>query len=326
MLFLSTAFCLAQDMNHTMYVYRNDGGFDAFLFSDIDSITYSKIGTDGYEYDNYVVQEICTADSIYRIPLAAIDSVGLVTPPTIINRDVFSLTNAHVPYIVKADTISFVMSKSTPADMLPAKGNIVAAEADCTAFPNGIIARIVDIDETNPGYEFECEKATIDDVYDQIVFYGKSENESESDTTGFSMMAPQQISDTITGSLWNTDFEHTWNYSGTTTDVKANDMAYWSVKICKTLLRPLTAEIILTNSLTSSISFNAKSEADVSPAPVQIGPTLKVGRITFPHPLLKFIWFEPQISLYGYFEENDTLCAGERVRKQVLGGSGVSYG
>ena len=41
---------------------------------------YSKFDLDSVEHDVYVVQEIETADSIYRIPLAAIDSVGFVQP------------------------------------------------------------------------------------------------------------------------------------------------------------------------------------------------------------------------------------------------------
>lgn len=297
----------AQEANNNMYVYLADGGFDAFQLSDVDSVTYSKIGTDGYEYDDYVVQEVWTVDSVYRFPLSEIDSVGLSTPPTIINSNVFPLTAAHVPYIIRADTLNFTLTKSTPAHLRPAIGNIVAAEMDCTAFPNGIIAKVLDIDETNTGYEYECEKATIDDVYDQIVLYDVFQDTISSDSVTSQNIPQKRISVSHTGNLWNKDFGHTWTYSGTTTTVQANDRAYWSVKLCKTLSRPLTAEISLTNEITSNIDFNAVSEADMTPDPVKIGPTVKAGRISFPHPLLRFIWFEPQISLYGYFEERGSV-------------------
>ena len=170
-IFMSLIPSYSQEADNNMYVYLADGGFDAFLLSDVDSVTYSKTGTDGYEYDYYVVQEVWTVDSVYRFPLSEIDSVGLSTPPTIINSKVFPLTAAHVPYIISADTLNFTLTKNTPAYLRPAIGNIVAAEMDCTAFPNGIIAKVLYIDETNTGYKYECEKATIDDIYDQIVLY-----------------------------------------------------------------------------------------------------------------------------------------------------------
>ena len=46
-----------------------------FNFTDVDSINFSNIGLDGLEYADYQVQEIHTADSIYRYPIAQIDRI-----------------------------------------------------------------------------------------------------------------------------------------------------------------------------------------------------------------------------------------------------------
>ena len=72
----------AQD---AFYIYQNDGHFDGFFYDQVESINYSKIDTLGRECLDYVVQEIVTADSTYRIMLSAIDSVSFVQPEIKLN-------------------------------------------------------------------------------------------------------------------------------------------------------------------------------------------------------------------------------------------------
>lgn len=72
--------CGAKAQNDAMFVYRNDvwltdGAINAFLKSDVDSMVCSQIGLDSLMHSDYVVQEIWTADSVYRIRLAVIDSI-----------------------------------------------------------------------------------------------------------------------------------------------------------------------------------------------------------------------------------------------------------
>lgn len=62
------------------YVYRNDGDFNGFFYDEIVRMGYSKVDFKGEEHDEYVIQEIETADSLYRIPLCAIDSISFVQP------------------------------------------------------------------------------------------------------------------------------------------------------------------------------------------------------------------------------------------------------
>ena len=45
----------AQQTQDALYIYRNDGGFNAFFFGDIDRIEYSKIDTLGVEQADYVL-------------------------------------------------------------------------------------------------------------------------------------------------------------------------------------------------------------------------------------------------------------------------------
>ena len=55
------------------------------------------------------------------------------------------------------------------------------------------------------------------------------------------------------------------------------------------------------------MKLNANSQADISPKPYQIGRTIKGGRISFPNPLLRFIWLEPQVRLFSYVEESGNV-------------------
>ena len=70
----------AQQTQDALYIFRNDGEFNAFFFGDIDRIDYSKVDTLGVEQADYVVQEVWALDTVYRIPISAIDSIAFVTP------------------------------------------------------------------------------------------------------------------------------------------------------------------------------------------------------------------------------------------------------
>lgn len=80
------------------YIYRNDGDFNGFFFDQIVRMGYSKFDLDSIEHDIYVVQEVETADSTYRIPLAAIDSIGFQQPDIIFNERFCDLTAEDCPY------------------------------------------------------------------------------------------------------------------------------------------------------------------------------------------------------------------------------------
>ena len=83
-----------------LYIFRNDGTFNAFFYADIIRIGYSNIDTLGVEHDVVVVQEIEALDTLYRIPLSAIDSVAFVTPENKVKADVTVMTSQFTDYIV----------------------------------------------------------------------------------------------------------------------------------------------------------------------------------------------------------------------------------
>ena len=76
-LLLIGSFAQAQE---AFYIYRNDGDFNGFFYDEVVEMRYSKIGVDSVENDMFVTYEVELADTMYRIPLAAIDSIGFQQP------------------------------------------------------------------------------------------------------------------------------------------------------------------------------------------------------------------------------------------------------
>jgi hypothetical protein len=95
------------------YIYRNDGNFDGFFFDEVQSMSVSKFDLDSIEHDDYVVQDIVLADTTYRIPLAAIDSVGFQQPEIRFNErfhnlDELGILPEYIEYNGTADDVTTV--------------------------------------------------------------------------------------------------------------------------------------------------------------------------------------------------------------------------
>ena len=293
---------MAQTVGEAFYIYRNDGQFNAFFRDEVDSIAYSHYDADSVYYDENVTQLVYTADSLYRIPLAAIDSVAFVQPETIVNDDVFLLTAEHSPYIFNADTLQFSMLSSTPSNLRPKVGNIVVGTADCIAFSDGIIAMVESIEVTSDAYVYKCSMASVDDVFDQLLVYSQ---QMESDDSGTESRGFDMRRATLTGELWNWNWSRTLSGGGTTTTLNVGDRASVTVIARKTLTKPFYFQVQLLNALTSSIDFNAKSTVGYFEEK-QIGNTISAGRITVPY-TGGVLWFTPKLSLYGYFQEEGSV-------------------
>lgn len=104
----------AQQTQDALYIYRNDGGFMGFFYSDIDHIEYSKVDTLGIEHADYVTQEIHALDTIFRIPINAIDSVSFVTPETKYKADVAATTESSLwDYVTGSDELTLYLASNT---------------------------------------------------------------------------------------------------------------------------------------------------------------------------------------------------------------------
>lgn len=173
----------AQAKQDALYIFRNDGGFNAFFFADINRIEYSKIDTLGVEQDDYVVQEVYALDSIFRIPLNAIDSVSFVTPETKYRADAFVAKANLVNYVIASDSSTWFRVKSeTPSNLLPKVGDKLLIEESCDLLPGGFSGKVTAVDQAADGITVRTERISLTEVYEQYVWkFDGSELDSEPD-------------------------------------------------------------------------------------------------------------------------------------------------
>ena len=159
---LMTMLVEAVAQNDAMFVYRNDGAINGFLKSDIDSIRYSNLDVDSVLHKEYVVQEVWTVDSVYRIPLAAIDSVSFVTPPTVYKEGVIKMGEELVQYVISADSLTLQLKPDTPTSLIPQTDDLLVLLEGCEVLPNGFAGKVKSINTQNNyievGYTLGCQK------------------------------------------------------------------------------------------------------------------------------------------------------------------------
>lgn len=165
--------------NDALYIYRNDGKFNAFFYSEIDSITTSKEDELGNAYDDYKSQVVWTKDSVYWIPLEAIDSVSLCKPQTEYSSGVRKIDEL-LPYITEVNGLSFNLSPTTPANLIPKKGDVLLYESfEDKKFPYGFAGAVNSINNLT----IVCDSVNLEDVYEEFTCFGEYiaiDEESES--------------------------------------------------------------------------------------------------------------------------------------------------
>ena len=129
---LCAAFCTPLLAQEAFYVYRNDGDFNGFFYDEVKEMRYSKLALDGTESDQYVTYEIELEDTVYRIPLSAIDSIGFQQPEIKLNPKVkFIEKDGYSPYIAPQFILGSGIAKQTyrfrnlPAELIPNVGDVL---------------------------------------------------------------------------------------------------------------------------------------------------------------------------------------------------------
>ena len=167
--------------NEAIYIYRNDGQFNAFLKSDVDSIKYSHYGVDNKRYSDWKTQVIYTSDSIYKIPIAAIDSISLVTPEVKYKDNVIKITESWIDYIVSSTDSIIVFSTKIPTDLIPSVGQVLVAEYYEDPLPFGFSGRVTALQHDGDNFVCFCEPVGLEDIYDRLLAVGKAETVNESE-------------------------------------------------------------------------------------------------------------------------------------------------
>lgn len=162
--------CIAQSIDDVFYIYRNDGDFNAFLRDEVISIEFSYEDEDGNNYDEIVTQIINTEDSIYKIPLAAIDSISFLQPETIYQEDAIPLEGTLFDYLINSDGMTLTFANNTPTALLPKPGEKLVAMELTDKLPYGFLGKTRQISSSSSGIKVTCDSVELDEVVKK--FYG----------------------------------------------------------------------------------------------------------------------------------------------------------
>lgn len=160
----------AEPAQDALYIYRNDGQFNGFFYDDIERIEFSRIDTLGVEHQDYVVQEVYALDSVFRIPISAIDSVAFITPKTIYQEGVVTPQSDLWSYVVSSDTVSlFTLAASTPSALVPKVGDKLANNSATPYLPYGFFGKVASVTNSAEGIVVTAEAAEPEELFQQYV-------------------------------------------------------------------------------------------------------------------------------------------------------------
>ena len=147
-------------------IYRNDGVINAFLNFEVDSIVYSALDTDSILHNEIVTQEIWTEDSVYRIPLEVIDSVGFIMPPTKYKENVTRLEQNLLEYVLGAEGLILKLNLNTPTIIIPTIGDRLVLLDGCDALPYGFSGIVDNVEHSSTSIDVVCKQAFLEDLFD----------------------------------------------------------------------------------------------------------------------------------------------------------------
>lgn len=160
----------AQQTQDALYIYRNDGSFNGFFFDDIEKIEFSRTDTLGVEHQDYVVQEVYALDSIFRIPISAIDSVCFVTPETKYQEGVTTAASTLWDYVIDSDEMTqFTLSSSTPAGLVPKVGDKLANTEATPHLPYGFYGQVASVTNSAEGIVVVAEAVQPEALFQQHI-------------------------------------------------------------------------------------------------------------------------------------------------------------
>ncbi len=160
----------AQD-EKAIFIYRNDNTFNAFFNSEVDSITYSNTDLNGVEHETTVTQIIWTNDSVFRIPLAVIDSVSFCKPQTVYRDNVKANITELFDYFIEEEDGCLLFNKNTPSNLYPNTGDVlILREGEHNLFPEGFVGKVKNFNIDSGNIKIEYEGITgLSDIFEQYV-------------------------------------------------------------------------------------------------------------------------------------------------------------
>lgn len=187
---LTIVCAFAAQAQRSFRFHKSDGNMQSFFYSALDSITFSNIDLDGVSHDAVVVQEFHTPDSIYRIPLAEIDSVAFTTPPTVYKPGAVKIEGELRQYVLRADSLTLWLQAATPENIIPRQGdNIVTLDCD-EILPYGFIGKVESVERKDGSVAVDCSQAALTDIFERLYLEVDADTPDESERSQKRALAP----------------------------------------------------------------------------------------------------------------------------------------
>lgn len=316
MLLASVSLCsIGQTIGEAFYIYRNDGQFNAFFRDEVDSIVFSHYDADSVFYNEVVMQVVYTPDSLYRIPLAAIDSIGFVQPKKEFQPDVMRMNEKWLPYVIGITEKSITFKPSTPIDLLPRKGQVMVSETFESPFETGFSGRVIRIDTYSDSIVCTVEDVLLSDIYKRLVAVGLSYSENtEEDVSS----ARRKIFGINTETGIRFPIPPIVNLSVGPVSISCAPVITMKYIVClwEHNLKDYV-EICFHQVYDGSVSFNAKLEKPFTPSPKWAGPG-----ITVPTPVPGLYG---RVQVGGFFRSSGSVQLSATKKFHREGKSGFIY-
>lgn len=218
----------AQDAPEAFYIYQNDNHFDGFFYDKVLQMNYSKFDTLGIEHDDYVSQEIVTADSTYRIMLSAIDSIGFVQPEIIYNPKLRNLDDEGMTgYLVSRDGLTLTFSSDMPSDKTPHVDDVLVCY-DFNRFEGGFGGKVTAVDSSGGNLVVTCGPLTdFSDIFTQFITVEEYSDDGQGNLTRkrtAGLKSPRKVDGSFDGNIFNFSANPhiPWTYGSFTASLDLN--------------------------------------------------------------------------------------------------------
>lgn len=160
-LMLGLVLCDTVQAQEVFYVYRTDGSVQVFELASVDSMFCSQTDLSGRRQTEFVTQEIWTPDSVYRIPMAEVDSVVFDVNRLQVSRD-YKALDGYTYQIDAFDTgsgqFTVVFSGAVPEFQT---GDVVVLQSDTATY----LRRVKDAVAAGGYVSLSTEAAYLSDLF-----------------------------------------------------------------------------------------------------------------------------------------------------------------
>lgn len=164
--------CLVSKAQNAYYFHFHDKGIQVFYTDMVDSMTVSKVDSEGIEHEDFVTQQVWMNDTVFNYALADIDSVSFVTPSTIYQPGVVKMEDGLENYVLSHDSLTIIFRTDTPSDLLPRKQDKLVYLRQTDLFPTGFAGEVVEIVKENGNYKVDCTLTSLSDIF--VRYYSTS--------------------------------------------------------------------------------------------------------------------------------------------------------